>query len=82
MDILTDTADRLIAMGVDAVLVRRVMSDVRLCWAGQIYVPKSDPAREEQIRHALDAGHPPREVARRIGVSVSTIKRRRSRWLD
>lgn len=80
-DILTDTEDRLVALGIDAHLVRRVLAEVRTCWAGQIYVPKTDPAREELIRTHLEAGAPPRDVARRVGVSVSTVRRRRGTWL-
>ena len=83
VDVLDDAAESLTRAGVDAVLVRRVLSDVRIRWGGaQTYIRQRDPSAESEIRRALESGQTPREVARRVGISERTIRRRRSAWFD
>lgn len=82
-DILDDAAESLARAGMDAVLVRRVLADVRARWGGaQTYIRQRDPAADAEIRRALESGRPVREVARTVGVSERTIRRRRSAWFD
>lgn len=80
-DALADAADSLIAAGVDACIVRQVLRQVRARWAGQVYIKQTDPFRDDEIRERIDSGEPMREVARKVGVSISTVKRRKSSWL-
>ena len=81
-DVLDDAAESLMHAGIDPSLVRRILADVRVRWAGQVYIRQRDPAADDAIRKALEAGSPIREVARRAGVSERTIRRRRAVWLD
>lgn len=81
-DILVDVAERLVARGVDARLAESVLSEVRAHWGGsQIYLRLADPAREVEIHRRLRSGDRPHDVARALGVSVSTVRRRKSTWL-
>ena len=81
-DVLDDAADSLMRAGIDAETVRQILAEVRGRWAGQVYIRQRDPAADDAIRQALEAGRPIREVARRVGVSERTIRRRRAVWLD
>ena len=58
-----------------------VLAEVRACWAGQVYIRKADPLREQEIIRHLESGAPPPEIARRLGVSASTVRRRKGTWL-
>lgn len=82
-DVLDDVASELIHAGLDAERVRGVLQRVRVRWAGcDAYIRQRDPSADDVIRKALEAGSPIREVARRVGVSERTVRRRRSAWLD
>ncbi|AHF05412.1 hypothetical protein MARPU_05685 [Marichromatium purpuratum 984] len=82
-DVLHETADELIAAGADPTLVRGVIARIRQRVGGaEVYVCAIDRvARDDAIRRELAAGRDIHEAARRIGVSPSTIRRRRSQWL-
>lgn len=81
-DVLDDAAESLAQAGLDATIVRRVLADVRVRWGGcQTYIRQRDPATDREIRLALESGRPLHEVARQVGVSERTIRRRRSVWL-
>ncbi|MCK7461102.1 MAG: helix-turn-helix domain-containing protein [Sphingobacterium sp.] len=79
---LDDAAESLAQAGIDPSIVRHVLADVRARWVGQVYIRQRDPSAEVEIRRALESGQPLREVARRVGVSERTIRRRRSAWFD
>lgn len=81
-DVLDDAAESLARAGLDQTIVRRVLAEVRVRWCGQVYIRMRDPSADVEIRRALESGQPPREVARRVGVSERTIRRRRSAWFD
>jgi DNA-binding NarL/FixJ family response regulator len=82
-DVLDDAAESLMHAGIDPSLVRRILAEVRVRWAGcDVYIRQRDPSADDVIRKALEAGSPIREVARRVGVSERTVRRRRSAWLD
>ena len=81
VDPLDDALQSLLAAGLDADTCRRVLRVVRKRWVGQCYVRSRDPGIDEVIRAGIEAGETSERVARRAGVSISTIKRRRSKWL-
>jgi DNA-binding NarL/FixJ family response regulator len=82
-DVLADVSDALIAEGVDVAIVRRVLVQVRTRWAGErVYIRQSGPEREAEIRMRIQAGEHLDHIARKAGVSPSTVRRRRSSWLD
>jgi len=82
-DLLADCAARLIAAGLDAVIVRRVMTSLRQEWGGERhYIPLSDRiARDTEINGLLRNGVSISAIAARIGVSRNTVKKvRRIRY--
>lgn len=81
-DVLDDAALALTKAGIDPSLIRRVLDDVRKRWIGQVYIRQRGCLTEDEMRHALESGKPLREVARNIGVSERTVRRRRSRWFE
>lgn len=81
-DILADTAAELLAAGLPREIVRTVLGRIRQRWGGEeCYIRKRDPDTEITLRRALEAGEPVERVARSTGLSTSTIRRRKSRWL-
>ena len=77
MDVLADTAQALIAAGLDAQEVRRVMQAQRARWGGAAtYVRQVDPQeRESAIRAAVAQGISLRRVAASAGCSDDTVRR-------
>ena len=73
----------LAAEHVDAAIISRVCRAARLRFGGcESYVRKRSPAETDRaIRAALERGLPTERAARLAGVSSSTIRRRRARWL-
>lgn len=83
VDILHDIEIVLIDAGVQREVVRQSLAVVRQRWGGgSAYIPKRDSAAiDDQIQNGIAAGVPPDDLARKIGIHASTIRRRRSRWL-
>ena len=73
----------LTAEHVDAAIISRVCRAARLRYGGcESYVRKRSPAETDAaIRRALERGLPTDRAAAAAGVSTSTIRRRRARWL-
>lgn len=83
-DILNDTASELLARGLPADAVQRALSEIRRRYGGsEVYVLAIDrQSRDEAAKAALQRGASIQEAARVAGCSVSTVRRRASRWLD
>jgi FixJ family two-component response regulator len=81
VDPIHDAVLALIDAGLDAAEVTRVLGAVRQRWQGQCYVRTRDPITDEEINRRIAAGEPARRIAKDTGVHVTTIVRRRSRWL-
>ena len=83
-DLLADCAARLIAAGLDAVIVRRVMTSLRQEWGGgSHYIPLSDRvARDAEISGLLRNGVSISAIATRIGISRNTVRKviRQDEW--
>ena len=77
------TRDMLNAAGIEATTVTGICARLRAEFGGsECYIRKRDRGDiDRQIRKALEAGEAPVQVARATGLSPSTIRRRRSRWL-
>jgi hypothetical protein len=83
LDPLDDCFSEMTRAGVEPAIATRVISALRSRWGGaQCYVRKGGAEREEAIRRGIEDGRPAAELASVVGVHVSTIRRRRSRWLD
>lgn len=81
-DPLHDVELSLIEAGISSDVVRGVIRASRVRWGGgEVYIRKRDPMIEGEMERALRDGEDPARVARKVGVSVSTIRRRRSAWL-
>jgi DNA-binding NarL/FixJ family response regulator len=86
-DLLTDpvsfVAAAMLRNDVDPEIVRRVTTDARKAFGGsRVYVKALDrETRDREIRRLLELGASPAAIARHVETSVSTIHRRRSRWL-
>ena len=82
-DVLHDAAELLKSAGVDAALIKRVVSELRRRWGGASeYIQRHDrQARDEEIRAALNDGQAVNEVAKAVECSPRTIRRKRSQWL-
>lgn len=76
-DVLADCADRLIAAGLEAVIVRRVIGALRQEWGGERhYIAKLDRLeRDANIRERLSHGESISAIATRIGISRNTVKK-------
>lgn len=80
-DPLHDAALALVAAGLDQRTVARVLSAVRQRWQGQVYIRSRDPLRDAEIDRRIAAGEPAQSIARDTGLHVTTVVRRRARWL-
>ncbi len=80
-DVLTDTALALVAAGLDAERVRRVIGEQRRRWAGTAaYIRAVDRVeREGAIRAAVAQGVSLRRTAAVVGCSDDTVRRVLSR---
>jgi Mor family transcriptional regulator len=69
--------------GVDAALIKRVVSELRRRWGGASeYIQRHDrQARDEAIKSGLNNGQAVNEVAKAVECSPRTIRRKRSQWL-
>ncbi|MBB1074478.1 hypothetical protein HUU62_08650 [Rhodoferax sp. 4810] len=83
-DVLIDVKQELLREGLDLAAVTRALSRIRHRWGGQrVYVLQIDrAARNEKIKQELKNGVPERIIAKRIGISVSTVRRKKSEWFD
>ncbi|HOW76818.1 MAG TPA: helix-turn-helix domain-containing protein [Candidatus Competibacteraceae bacterium] len=83
-DLLADCAARLIAAGLDAVIVRLVIGALRHDWGGERhYIPLSDrAARDTEISGLLRNGVSISAIATRIGISRNTVRKviRQDEW--
>jgi len=77
MDLLADTAQALIAAGLDASQVRQVIREQRARWGGSaVYVRAIDrDEREGTIRTAVANGINVRRAAAQAGCSDDTVRR-------
>jgi hypothetical protein len=82
-DVLSDARAELLREGLDAERITLALRRVRMRWGGaSAYVMKRDREQTDaEIRAALECGEPTEEIARKVGVSGSTIRRRASSWL-
>lgn len=82
-DVLHDAAELLKSAGVDAALIKRVVSELRRRWGGASeYIQRHDrQARDEAIKSGLNNGQAVNEVAKAVECSPRTIRRKRSQWL-
>ena len=81
-DVVDDLRRLALTLGVEPATARTLADELRKRWAGQVYIrSRDDQAIDERISKALADGSDLQAVARLAGVSVSTVKRRRSRWL-
>lgn len=69
--------------GVDVRVIAHVCRTLRVRYGGsETYIRRRDrPAIDSVIRSGLERGEAPEAIARRAGVSTSTIRRRRRSWL-
>ena len=69
---------------VDPAIITRICRAARLRFGGtETYIRQRSPLETDRaIRAALEAGLPTDRAARLAGVSSSTIRRRRARWLS
>lgn len=76
-DLLADCAARLIAAGLEAVIVRRVIGALRQEWGGERhYIAKMDRLeRDAGIRERLSHGESISAIVAQIGVSRNTVKK-------
>jgi hypothetical protein len=76
-DVLSDTAQALIAAGLDAGEVRAVIRAQRERWGGSaVYVRAIDrEERESEIRAAVRRGVSLRQAAQVVGCSDDTVRR-------
>ena len=82
-DILADCAARLIQAGIAPDVVIRTIAAVRRDWGGvSEYVAKIDRhQRDKAIAECLTANLTIDEVAKKVGCSARTIRRKRSEFL-
>lgn len=82
-DVLHDAAELLKSAGVDAALIKQVVSELRRRWGGASeYIQRHDrQARDEAIKSGLNNGQAVNEVAKAVECSPRTIRRKRSQWL-
>jgi DNA invertase Pin-like site-specific DNA recombinase len=82
-DVLTDARAELLREGLDAECIARALLRVRMRWGGSsAYVLKRDREQTDaEIMAELAGGTPTNEIAQKIGLSRSTIRRRASKWL-
>ena len=80
-DVLADCAARLIAAGLDAGIVRRVIAALRLDWGGSApYIAKLDRLeRDRAIRDRLRQGESITAVARQTRSSKDTVRKVKNR---
>ena len=81
-DILADCAGRLIQAGLPADAVVKTIAALRRDWGGTAeYVALVDrESRDAAIAEALTAGLKPEVIAKKVGCSARTIRRRRSEF--
>ena len=80
-DPLSDMLKALVRAGIDPILSRRLVAEVRQRWTGQCYIQAVDrESRNAEVRQALAAGVPVKEVARRVQAHPATIRRIRREW--
>ena len=82
-DILSDCMGRLLKAGLAPDVVVKTISAVRRDWGGvATYLPLIDrETRDKAISECLTAGLPIDEVAKKVGCSARTIRRRKSEFL-
>lgn len=83
-DVLIELKEELLREGIDLAAVTRALSRIRHRWGGQrVYILQIDrAARNEKIKQELKNGVPERIIAKRIGISVSTVRRKKSEWFN
>lgn len=81
LDVLDDMAAKLKRHGVEQRIIQRTERELRGAWSGDVYIRRRGLSLDAEIRSALVSGERIDEIARKTGVSTSTIRRRRSRWL-
>ncbi|MGB5830751.1 MAG: helix-turn-helix domain-containing protein, partial [Thiohalocapsa sp.] len=69
-------------LGVEPDTARTIAGEVRLRLSGENYIRARDTLEtHEVIREGITSREPPKQIAKRAGVSARTVRRRRSRWL-
>ena len=81
-DILSDCMGRLLKAGLAPDVVVKTISAVRRDWGGfSEYVALVDrESRDQAIAECLTAGLKPEVIAKKVGCSARTIRRRKSLW--
>lgn len=82
-DILIEIKEELLREGMDASIVTRVMGRIRTRWAGEtVYILKCDyTERNQRMLQAMQQHESDKMIARRNGISLATVRRKKSEWL-